>query len=161
MKTYGHGIYVSNNSIFCYEPVAMRDAGYINVCDVIFFTACIEVRNIANWPWAEGFYTQDDSLQECDSSGKPRYRQVSGTGFLWHHSTGYWYGTNDHCLAVYDHIQFKQVNTGVDSPDKAAAGSWQITNTERNAFAINTPLTVTAVSGDKCGRSFLSKYTSF
>ena len=94
---------------------------------------------------------QDDSLEDCRNQGRPRYRQVGGTGFIFATSGG-WYGSTISCDATTSVTQFFSYST-VATPYKVTASSWWIVTIDRTSWNIYPSLTVAAVAADNCGKS--------
>ena len=111
-----------------------------------------------NFPYANGIYTQDDSLTDCDNIGYPRYQQNGGTGFLWYdikwyrqgnlvHFDAYWRGTSVLCDASLSVEQFFAGNTNMMTPDQVPAGEWEMMHKSRTGWQFWSALTVT-----QCGK---------
>ena len=97
--------------------------------------------NVLNWPWAGGVYIQDDSLEDCTSAGRPRYRQLGGNGFIWNYQGSHWEGTTVLCTLSDSTKQFL-VGSSASTPDLVTAGSWAVITTARNAWEPAPGMTV-------------------
>ena len=84
--------------------------------------ACLHVSNVWGWAWAEGTYIEDDTLQDCDSTGKPRYRHTAGTAFLYYQD-GFWAGLKYMCSWAEEHFY----HYGEDPfPYVVPVGQWKV-----------------------------------
>ena len=116
----------------------------------------MSVSNVLNWLWAEGLYVWNSTLDDCSSSGRPRYQQVGGIGFLWYDG-GKWYGGTVLCDSSWSVRQFYGSGTATDFLDQVAAQSWYMTNTARTSYTPNyKPALVTS---DDCSELYI--YFSF
>ena len=111
-------------------------------------TACLLVSNVLNWPWAGGVYKQDDSLEDCTNTGKPRYRQLGGGGFIWNYQNTYWEGTTVMCTLSDSTKQFL-VRMDASTPDLVTAGAWNVINTVRSGMERAPDMTVQVTD---CGK---------
>ena len=113
--------------------------------------SCILVSNVLNWPWAGGVYIQDDSLEDCTSTGRPRYRQLGGDGFIWNWKDSHWEGTTVMCSGLDSTKQFL-VDSYASSPDLVTAGTWKVINKERSNWESAPDMTVQLTT---CGKYML------
>ena len=105
--------------------------------------------HVWGWAWAEGTYIQDDTLQDCDSTGRPQYRHVAGTAYLYH-NVFFWVGIKHMCSWAGEHFYHNGYEA---SPDMVQTGSWWITwpygQTDDERFHHEPNLTVI---GHQCGK---------
>ena len=120
-----------------------------------------------NWQQLDGFYVQDDSLDDCETgNGKLPYRHIEGNGFMWYRNAdSRWIGSITLCNSTLSKRKFKTIKSvtcsGHCSPDQVTSGEWTMTKEDISGTETHPILTVTAVSTDNCGKSFFSKYHSF
>ena len=103
------------------------------------------------WPYANGLYVVDLTLEDCGNRGRPRYRQVSGNGTIW--SNGHdWIGSTILCSDSLATRQFDNVVLTYDTPDKSLLGDWDVTKLDRSGILIDEQpeMTVSAVPLVEC-----------
>ena len=111
--------------------------------------------NVDNWAWANGLYMQDDSLATCDSSGRPRYRQIGGNGTLWPKNK-FWRCSTTVCGNKLLVKQFGTSNTNAATPDLVMAGKWRMTMPRRDGAIDHPSLAVSAVPAGECGKPIVT-----
>ena len=113
---------------------------------LLYFSDCVTVAGVTNWPSAEGVYVEDSSLEDCRSTGKPRYRQLSGDSTIWYDGSR-WLGSTKACVDSYSITQFG-ISSSSATPDLVTPGTWRMINTQQTSWVSST-ITVTAST---CGK---------
>ena len=117
------------------------------------FVGCVQVDNVDNWPSANGVYVQDDSLEACDDTGKPRYRHVGGTSYIWskihNHQGAVWFGSNLICDSSAG-VRLFRATSSAASPGDVPSGTWKMwyQGSRWSDIRYYPSLTVT----DQCGK---------
>ena len=118
------------------------------------YPACLNVSGVDNYPWVEGLYTTDSSLQDCYNATSLRYRQIGGLD-IWSYSTypgtGNWRGTTTVCEFDYTGLFYSKASTA-SRPDLVATGTWLMKGWTVGTYDNHQALTV--VIGNLCGKSY-------
>ena len=128
----------------------------LTYCNYVFvIPACLSVSGVGNWPWLEGLYILDSSLEDCGNEGNLRYRQIGGLGTIWSDSiypgNGYWHGSTTACETSHTRLFYSHSSTA-SRPELVSAGNWLMKDKTTGQYAYHAALTVVTADHDSCGR---------
>ena len=85
----------------------------------VFVTDCVNVTGVANFPYANGLYHYNASIEECRDakSGHPTYKHATEEVYLWYaQHWRHWIGSDTNCDAAMDVRLFMVHSTAAYSP---------------------------------------------